>query len=148
MQTVLFLCSGNFYRSRFSEVYFNAAATTRGLAWRAFSRGFRLHPGNIGPISRHTLAGLERLGLKCDEPLRFPLVASEDDLRRAAHIVAVKEAEHRPMMRAYFPAWIDEIEYWQIDDIDCAEPTAALSQLQARLDELLERLAAPSRSDA
>jgi len=29
--TVLFLCTGNYYRSRFAEVFFNAVATKEGL---------------------------------------------------------------------------------------------------------------------
>ena len=36
---VLFLCTGNYYRSRFAEILFNQLAPTRGLNWRADSRG-------------------------------------------------------------------------------------------------------------
>lgn len=37
-ETVLFLCTGNYYRSRFAEIYFNALAAQRGSPWRADSR--------------------------------------------------------------------------------------------------------------
>jgi protein-tyrosine phosphatase len=141
--TVLFLCSGNYYRSRFAEIYFNAEAVSRHLPWRAESRGFRLHAANIGPISTHAVEGLRLYGLVPDDPKRGPIVVTYDDLDRAARVIAVKRDEHRPMMERYFPDWVDRIEYWQIHDIDCAEPAAALSELKTRLDELLDALAAP-----
>jgi protein-tyrosine phosphatase len=48
-QTVLFLCTGNYYRSRLAEVYFNALAPGWRLRWRADSRALRLNSANPGP---------------------------------------------------------------------------------------------------
>ena len=45
MNTVLFLCSGNYYRSRFAEHQFNAIADRDQLPWRADSRGLVVGPG-------------------------------------------------------------------------------------------------------
>ena len=140
MPDVLFVCSGNYYRSRFAEIYFNHQAAASGNHRRAESRGFRLHPGNVGPISPHAVAGLTQLGIALPEPHRFPATLTAADLVAARHVVAVKEAEHRPMMQAYFPQFVERIEYWQIDDVDCAEPCDALEKLQARVDELLARI--------
>src|SRR5260370_39303693 len=42
---VLFLCTGNYYRSRFAEVLFNSVAAKMGLPWRASSRGLGLGRG-------------------------------------------------------------------------------------------------------
>jgi protein-tyrosine-phosphatase len=41
-KTVLFLCTGNYYRSRFAEVLFNSVAGKLGLSWVASSRGLAL----------------------------------------------------------------------------------------------------------
>ena len=41
LKTVVFVCTGNFYRSRFSEYLFNALVKRHGLPWRATSRGLR-----------------------------------------------------------------------------------------------------------
>lgn len=65
MKNLLFLCTGNYYRSRFCEEYFNHRAVRHGLIWRADSRG--LAPdvtvfGNVGPLSPYTLSGVERAG--------------------------------------------------------------------------------------
>lgn len=40
MKTVLFLCTGNYYRSRFAEYLFNHLAEQQTLEWRAESLGF------------------------------------------------------------------------------------------------------------
>jgi protein-tyrosine phosphatase len=148
MQTVLFVCSGNYYRSRFAEAYFNHQAAAAGHACRAESRGFRLHPANHGPISPHALSGLARLGISLPEPLRFPATLTAAELQAAPLVVAVKEAEHRPMMQAYFPEFVERVEYWHIDDVDCADPRDALEVLRLRVDELLARLTRPDRGDA
>jgi protein-tyrosine phosphatase len=141
MNTVLFLCSGNYYRSRFAELLFNARAESAGLLWRAVSRGFFLHGGNVGPISQHALRGLEERGVAVGIDLRFPLVVTEKDLETAHHIVAVKEAEHRPQLQAKFPDWTSRVEFWKIDDIDCAQPEAALVHLESAVLDLMKRLA-------
>jgi len=138
---VLFLCSGNYYRSRFAEVLFNALAPRRGLAWRAESRGFRLHPANIGPISPHAIAGLRARGIDCPDPTRYPRVAAAGEFDAVELVVAVKEAEHRPLMRRHFPAWVDRVEYWQIHDLDCAGADEALAELDGQVQNLIERLA-------
>jgi protein-tyrosine phosphatase len=140
MPTVLFLCSGNYYRSRFAEILFNRLALEQGLNWQAESRGFRLSPANVGPISRHAIAGLEARGITVPTPIRFPQVVEEQDFNSFDLVVAVKEAEHRPKMLEKFPHWVDRIEYWHIHDLDCAEPDVALAELESRVRGLIERL--------
>jgi protein-tyrosine phosphatase len=137
MQQILFICSGNYYRSRYAEVVFNHYATHAGLSWSAASRGFRLHAQNVGPMSPHTVRALEAAGLDFDR-LRWPMVLAEQDLQQASRVIALKEAEHRAMMRAYFPAWEDRIEYWSIHDIDVAQPEVALVELHASIQRLIQ----------
>ena len=64
-QTILFLCSGNYYRSRFAEHLFNARAAALGLDWQATSRGLNreFHTGNVGPISGFAVRGLWDRGI-------------------------------------------------------------------------------------
>src|SRR5437868_616021 len=141
MKTVLFLCSGNYYRIRFAETLFNWLAPQQVLDWRAESRGFRLLPQNVGPISVHAIRGLKARGVPVPQPHRFPLVADEEDFEIFDRVIAVKEAEHRPMMAARFPAWAERIEYWHIHDIDFAEPDQALTELEKQVRQLIESLA-------
>jgi protein-tyrosine phosphatase len=139
--TVLFLCTGNFYRSRFAEIYFNWLARRDNLTtWIADSRGLALDPHNYGPISIHTRQYLGQLGIPLPEPLRLPIDAAERDFQTARLIVALKEAEHRPLMERRFPTWAEQVEYWRVHDLDCAQPTEALPQVKGHVEELYTRL--------
>jgi low molecular weight protein-tyrosine phosphatase len=138
--TVLFLCTGNFYRSRFAEIYFNWLAPRENLAWRADSRGLALDPGNLCPLSMHTRLELHALGIPLPDPLRGPLDAAVADFEAARLIVALKEAEHRRLMQSRFPSWAERVEYWHVHDLDCAGPAEALPQVKRHVEELVVRI--------
>ena len=140
MNTLLFLCTGNYYRSRFAEVVFNSLATKSKLPWTAQSRALRISGRNVGPISPHALKGLAERELELTGELRYPILATEADFQAAQHIVAVKEEEHLPLMKSLFPDWTEHIEYWKIHDIDRAEPADALPLLHSAVEELHGRL--------
>jgi protein-tyrosine phosphatase len=142
MQRLLFLCSANYYRSRFAEHYFNWLAEKDGLAWRADSRGLKVgFWGDIGPISHFTVDRLHTHGIPINGDSRSPIQLSETDLVQSDLVIGVKEAEHRQMLNDLFPDWTDRIEYWHVDDLDCAEPDAALPKLETEVRALIERLA-------
>jgi protein-tyrosine phosphatase len=142
MKSVLFLCTGNYYRSRFAEIRFNWAATAQRLPWRADSRGLQLHAENPGPISPHVVRFLGRQGIRIAEPVRFPRQVTESDLQAADLVVAVKEAEHRPLLERDFGAWVDRVEFWHVHDIEVWSPNEALPILAGRVHELVRRLLA------
>ncbi len=60
-KVVLFLCAGDYYRSRFAECLFNSVAGKVGLPWRATSRGLALERGDQ---RERIVAELEKLGYK------------------------------------------------------------------------------------
>jgi predicted translation initiation factor SUI1 len=118
-KTVLFLCTGNYYRSRFAEVLFNSVAVRMGLPWRAASRGLALERGinNVGPMAASAVQALEALGVGTAEAVaRLPAQVMTDDLDGAALIVALKRAEHLPLLQERFPTWVERVEYWHVDD--------------------------------
>jgi len=126
---LLFLCTGNYYRSRFAELLFNAMAANHALPWQAFSRGLALDKGvnNIGPMSPLAIDALRALGITSVETERLPLQVEEHDLLAADHIIALQEAEHKPYLQERYPAWITHVEYWHIRD--CV-PTPAYNPLE------------------
>ncbi|HVJ87466.1 MAG TPA: low molecular weight phosphatase family protein [Caulifigura sp.] len=140
MKTVLFLCTGNYYRSRFAEELFNHLATSQGLAWRADSAGLDPTPANPGPISRYTLEAFARLKLARPVSERFPRRVTNEDFAAADLVIAVKEVEHRPMMLKSFPEQLPQVEFWQVHDIDCAAPCDTIADLEERVTDLVERL--------
>jgi protein-tyrosine phosphatase len=149
MKQVLFLCSANFYRSRFAEHFFNWLAGQEGLRWRADSRGLAVdHWGDLGQISHYTIEALRRRGVRVGSSHRRPKHVTLADLANSNLVIAVKEAEHRAMMKEQFPLWADQIEYWRIDDIDCAPPEDSLPVLEEHVQALVARLHASGSSAA
>ena len=141
MPEILFICTGNYYRSRFSEAVFNHLAIATGLDWRAFSRGLAIEMAPPGPISPHTLDRLRRRAIPLSSTGPHPRALSEADLRRATRAIAVKEVEHRPMLAARFPGWELRVEYWHVHDLDFALPDEALDELEERVRSLFAELA-------
>jgi translation initiation factor 1 len=118
-KTVLFLCTGNYYRSRFAEILFNSVAGKMGLPWKASSKGLALERGvnNVGSMAVSAVKALEAMGVRtADAVARFPMQATVDDFALADWIVALKQAEHLPLMRERFPAWVEKVEFWHVDD--------------------------------
>jgi protein-tyrosine phosphatase len=146
-QRVLFLCTGNYYRSRYAEEVFNHRAGIEGLAWRAFSRGAaeRGSAGNVGPISPYALDALAARGITAEGATRDPLPCTIADFDDAQLVIAVKETEHRPLIERRFPDVAHRVTYWHVDDIEFAHPSLALAMIDDQVRELI--LALGPRSD-
>jgi protein-tyrosine phosphatase len=139
---LLFLCTGNYYRSRYAEELFNHRAGIADLNWRAFSRGAaeKGSPNNVGPISPFALEGLQAKGIAPVGNLRYPEPCTPPDLESADLIVALKEAEHRPLIERRFPEMAGRVIYWHVDDVDIAKPAIALALIDDLVEDLLNSL--------
>src|SRR5262245_65570038 len=118
-KVVLFLCTGNYYRSRFAEVLFNAVAAKMGLPWKASSRGLALERGvnNVGPMAASAIAALEALGVQAAEAVvRLPAQVTTEDLDRADRRVASKEEGHLPLVQQRSPHEPANVALWPVDD--------------------------------
>jgi protein-tyrosine phosphatase len=145
-KSVLFLCTGNYYRSRFAEELFNHLAARQAPAWRATSRALAIERGahcNFGPVSKHVAAALVARGLGLADEQRYPMPVQASDFLDADLVIALKEAEHRPLMEQRFPAWSQRIEYWHVHDLDQAAAAEALTEIEALVRQLLVRLQTP-----
>ena len=134
---VLFLCTGNYYRSRFCELYFNQLMVDQPFV--ADSKGLlayrKINPGFMSP---HTL----KYATEIDLPLGVTKFADQMEDRhfeQAKLVIALDETEHRPMMQKQFPEWEKRIEYWQVHDIDFTEPSEALPVLKQKVEELVDQ---------
>src|SRR5262249_40243141 len=133
---------GNYYRSRYAEILFNAIASTIKLAWRADSRGLDLSAGknNVGPLSSVVAERLNSRGFKVVASPRMPQQVSASDFAGADLVIALNEAEHRPMLIARFAEWVHRVEYWHVYDTDRAQPDEALSLIEREIERLLLRV--------
>lgn len=140
--SVLFLCTGNYYRSRFAEHLFNHLATEMQLPWRAFSRGLAIEllENDAGPISPHTRQGLAVRKVPLDAQVRSPIAVTEQDLFAAQHIIALKHAEHHALLLRKFPFWVSRVEFWHVHDVDFAAPEQAIPEIEQAVMDLLKRL--------
>jgi len=142
MREILFICTGNYYRSRFAEAVFNHAAVERGLEWRAFSRGLATYlVDGAGDLSLHTRFALQARGIPLSRTATRPVSLQREDLERAELIIALKEAEHRALLRAQFPDWENRVEYWHVHDLDAGQPEQAVPEIERRVFALLDRIA-------
>jgi predicted translation initiation factor SUI1 len=118
-KTVLFLSTGNDYRSRFAEILFNSVADKMGLAWQALSRGLALECGvnNVGLMAASAITALKAKGIHAaDAVSRIPAQMTTEDLEGADRVVALKQAEHSILLQERYPAWVEKMEYWHVDD--------------------------------
>jgi predicted translation initiation factor SUI1 len=117
-KNVLFLGTANHYRSRYAEILFNSVAGQMGLPWHASSRALALERGvdNVGPMAVSAVRALEARGLRVGaEAGRSPLQATAEDFESARWIVAMKGAEHLPLLQERFPGWTEKVECWDVD---------------------------------
>ncbi len=138
---VLFICTGNYYRSRFAEILFNALAREAHLHWIAESRG--IAPERVAgsrPISIDAVRGLASRGIDGGTEHRYPEKVREHDLMSARLVIGLNEREHRWYLEENFPAWKGEVEYWHIDDVGLTPVEDALSEIEGLIKGLIVRL--------
>lgn len=140
-RTVLFLCTGNYFRSRYAECAFNARAAAAGLPVRALSRGLAIESGskNVGPMARQASERLTRRGIGGPALERMPVPVTVGELEGATRIIALKAAEHRPLVSARYPEFGARIEYWHVHDVDCCPAEQALDLIDRLVDDLVDR---------
>jgi protein-tyrosine phosphatase len=150
MHTALFICTANYYRSRFCEYLFNHLAAQSRLDWTAISRGVatELGAGNIGPISPYAIQGLQDRNVPLPVDFHDPIPLTEQDLNSADLVIVLDEEEHRPYMAMRFPAWADKVTYWHIGDLEVATSKEALALAEQNIRELIRQLSAHQRSGA
>jgi protein-tyrosine phosphatase len=86
-------------------------------------------------MSRDTMAALRKLGIPFDNYL-----VTDPDFYGAHHVVAVKEAEHRPMIQRDFSKWLERVEFWHVHDLGCCGPDEAIPHLDREIAALAKRL--------
>ena len=134
---ILFICTGNYYRSRFAEAYFNFQAEKSNLQEEAFSRGLMIHLAEPG-LSPHTRRWLKNLQIDESYTAEDRTALTSSDLEIASRIIAMYGKEHRPMIRQQFPEWEERVEFWSLPDLDEVGPESTLLGIQQKIDRMIE----------
>jgi protein-tyrosine phosphatase len=136
---VLFICTGNFYRSRFAEAVFNFHADQRKLRWQAYSRGLAIHWAD-GVLSPFTAAALSERQIPISYTGADRTQLTENDLESADLRIALDRAEHLQMMEQQFPSWTRRVQYWEVPDMPTVLPEVALPSIESQILHLLDHL--------
>ena len=129
-----FVCSGNLYRSRYAEAWFNYLSITHERHdLRAFSRGIAVQPtddyrqGEIFtrriPLAKPTY---DRMLAK---NIPFCLIGptnqalSDGDCGAAEVIFLMNRVEHLPVIERQYPAYLDRVESYDIGGQEYAPST-------------------------
>jgi protein-tyrosine phosphatase len=142
---ILFLCTGNYYRSRMAEEYFNARARELKIDWRSDSRGLasdKHGSGNVGPMSDDARRMLERAGVQINKGKRMPLKVLESDLSEAEIVVAMSRREHLEMLSEMHPQYYNAVRFWDVEDIEFESPDSAFEKIVKHVESLLTELVA------
>lgn len=144
--TILFVCTDNIFRSRFAEAVFNHHAQTRELGWCAFSRGLNPDVTDFDGLSQHSQTAMESRGIELHHTASNKAPLTEEDLEMAHIIIAMSEDEHQPMVARNFPKWLDQFNFWQIEDQELCDPAEALALIEKETEALIADLVASSDS--
>jgi len=154
MQTrrVLFLCTGNFYRSRLAEILFER----EGLpGWSASSRGLVVS-GALKGLAPQVAEYLASEGVVAD--LRDPAPLLVDELVGAEHVVLLNASEHEPLLlrdfRAVYRKLLADgaVTKWNVFDLPARKvawgqepppgqpPVSAIEHIRFAVSDLVRRL--------
>lgn len=137
---ILFICTGNYYRSRFAEILFNHLARQKRLNWIAGSCGTEVFKyQNEGSLAASAVKMLQLLSIPVGAE-RFPSQLTESALEQADIIIALKKAEHKPPLARDFPHYERKVIYWHVHDLDMATPEQALGEIRELVEKLVKEL--------
>lgn len=108
------------------------------MPWRAISRGLAIHmvpPQYVLSPHTHQHLAARNMDVRHTAPDRRQL--SVEDLAGAQMIIALKDGEHRPMMRTLFPEWEERVVFWDVGDQPDVKPDDGLATIEKQVVELI-----------
>ena len=116
MHRVLFVCTANIFRSRFSEEVYNHFAGKFNIPSKAFSAGLRVGDYVTRKIYRPALEQLKYFNIDPKRRDELSVHINDLDLKDYHKIICMDEEEHRPMVEMNDQLIKIKVDYWNIVD--------------------------------
>ena len=116
MHRVLFVCTANIFRSRFSEEVYNHFAKKLNIPSEAFSAGLRVGEYTTRKIYTPALQQLRNCNINPSRKDDMSVHIDDLDLNVYDMIICMDEVEHRPMVEMNDRLNKVNIDYWNIVD--------------------------------
>ena len=116
MHKVLFVCTANIFRSRFSEEVYNHFAKKLDIPSEAFSAGLRVGEYTTRKIYTPALHQLKNYNINPSRKDDLSIHINDLDLNVYDMIICMDEVEHRPMVEMNDQLNKTNIDYWNIVD--------------------------------
>lgn len=142
---VLFLCTGNYYRSRLAEELLRgySAVIRLDLVCDSAGLGPIPNPINIGPMRLEAVEYLLVRGMNPDSVARFPRKCHESDILLSDIVIGMNEPEHRRMVEGQFLGRVHErVRYWRVPDMDEDPDGMGPGLMEQNVKELLREILA------
>ena len=140
MNNILFVCTGNIFRSRFAEEVFNHLRKINGVDATAFSAGLQVGRYKQRKLYWPAMKELERLKI---EPLRSnedSVHINDIDVSIYYQIICMDEEEHKPMVRSNELLSGFTFQYWNIVDMPKVSSDISLPKCYKKVESLIDQL--------
>ena len=140
MHKILFVCTANIFRSRFSEEVYNHFAGKLNIPSKAFSAGLRVGDYVTRKIYRPALEQLKYFNIDPKRRDELSVHINDLDLKDYHQIICMDEEEHRPMVEMNDQLIKIKVDYWNIVDEPMVSSQISLPLCYEKVKSLIEEV--------
>jgi len=135
---VLFVCTANIFRSRFSEEVYNYLAKKTKLSSKAFSAGLKVGNYKTRKIYSPAIQQLKLLNIVPKREDELSVHINDLNLKDFNRIICMDKNEHQAMVHENKKLNKFYFEYWDIIDEPAVSSKISLPKCYERVEKLIE----------